>query len=372
MSISLDEIKRAVMSTLGISYCTSTTLKRVSGDCSPISKGAECQSCAGTYTQTSLCAIISQTFGKILRRCDANKTSAGKITKTGGCNSMKLKRDNVDCSKLDALCHAMYDYIHSISTSISMSSSSGGIMVNDMSFNVVNTHCKSVNTSMSAAHYPQTSVGITDQLAVNTQHVLMELLKFLKDFFTGSGVDFDSIIEEISDGELPLGEIQSDIEVRVSKVFNFQNILDIDIINSWIDGQCTANQSIVFNDATTIVIDSCLSAFTDKTPSLKTIPLAFDAEELKRPSWILWTVAAVIVVVVILSLAVAGVRSRSLEKNQSGQKINLAKKKAKTNVYKQRPYTNQPNSKSEKKTNRIFSGVDQRIQATTVYKSTQF
>jgi hypothetical protein len=316
---SLVEIKKAVMSALGISYCTFPTQTKnvnVSGDCSPISTGTECRDCAGTYTQTSLCAIVSQTFGKILRKCDANKTSAGVITKTGGCNSMKLKKDRVDCSKLDPLCQVMYDYIQSISTSIHTSSSSGGIMVNDMSFNVVNSHCKSVNTSMSAAHYPQSAINITDQLAVNTQNVLTELLKFLRDFLEpGGGIDFDAMIEEISDGEL-LGRIQSDIEVRVRKVFNFQNSMDMDIINSWVDGRCTANQSIVFNDATTIVIDSCLSAFTDNS-SLKNLPLAFENEELKGSPWTLWIVIGLIVAgAVVGSVVVYSSSSKRAKKNQ--------------------------------------------------------
>jgi hypothetical protein len=157
---------------------------------------------------------------------------------------------------------------------------------------------------MSAAHYPQSAINITDQLAVNTQNVLTELLKFLKDFLGpggGGGVDFDAMIEEISDGEL-LGRIQSDIEVRVQRVFNFQNSLDLDIINSWIDGRCTANQSIVFNDATTVVIDSCLSAFTDNS-SLKNLPLAFENEELKGSPW---TIALWIVIGLIVAGAVVG------------------------------------------------------------------
>ena len=286
----LEFIMRALMAALGISECVSSDSKHnnrtlsLSGDCNPIgvlnnNDILECSGpdCGNLLNQQSLCAIVAESLGTILRGCDSAINSSGDLQPTGGCNSVKyayFSTHPVPCDALRECAASLLNFINTMSSiGVNIDTTVESNIINNVKFRMKNSYCKDgIHVSQSAFAYPNYSHHAPDvhYFADNIKSVIQTVVEFIKVTLGTSNYTLsqwcDAILNEI--GTLNDISFQNSIDSEIYVRFDALQSLDVNIMNSYIDGVCRVSQSVVFDFATHSFIQSGIAAFETHVPSL--------------------------------------------------------------------------------------------------------
>jgi hypothetical protein len=298
----------ALLSAIGIDSCTGPN--PVSGDCNPIGAySSDCTNkvdCGCMINKQAICATIADTFGKLFRNCDSAMTSKGEINKRGGCNSEKFKlKTPVECVDLEKLDTLLLRYMDLIGCDTSDDiENTGGIMVNDLVFNIVNSYCKEdAFVGMNSAHYPHSySIPASEGLASLTLEIIHAILDLIKKYFDNMGEMCDIILAEMQ--AIDLDQLANDITIRNQTTHNIMNILEVDLISSYVDGDCRATQDTVFVHSTKTIVQNCVGAVNKLLPSIERFQIQFNSNP-KKTNLLLYiyiTIGIVSIVIVLFIL----------------------------------------------------------------------
>lgn len=283
--MSTNYISSAIMSALGIDECIGDDLN-ISGECNPIDTSTvECNDidCECQVNKQSICAIVADTFGKMFRNCDSAKTSQGASSKYGGCNSEKfILGTPVQCSDLTHLVELMIEYINSISCSTKDDiEDEGGLIINDVTFNIYNSYCKEgIYSNITSATYPRmVSIPTSKNLAQLTFWIIEEMLVIIKKYFVNV-TSADAVLEELR--SINIDDAANDIEMRNIYSHNLVQKLNVDVISTYVNGRCEANQSTVFVHSTKTIVKNCTDALQASLPSIKQLQIEINTTRKKK------------------------------------------------------------------------------------------
>ena len=348
----IEKVMQAIMSMLGIMGCTpagrdGTGL--LSGNCNPIDENP--QTCAGAecarlVNQQSLCAIITETFGRVMRNCDSARTDAADPatnTKIGGCNALKYVQPadspgtrsagfDIPCDVLRQLAITILGYMTAINCiNYDLSASSGSHVEQTINFSLKNSICKG-GITLGGSYKLTSSDNIvqhfsTRELGEATLDVVRQVVEFIKNHMASGLPDIEDVCGEVIAQIDAMGEgdkvaYASSIADGVNHMFAtvFQTI-NINIINTIVNGKCEATQDLVLDFSVQSLIDISLNSMSKYVPALDSLPDAINGSLDTVPTsadtglkqWWWWIALAVllVVVLVVVVIAVAGKRRRA-------------------------------------------------------------
>jgi len=286
-----NNIKIAIASALGLDSCYDSDYSidqtLLSNNCAIINNDSDID-CTNdnciTFDKKELCRVAARVFGVVTGcstfsskklRCNNGLHSEFGLENCppeapeGGCNSNILKsiHNNISCDMLDGIVEQFGIYMKSYREqmiSINSTIENNVLAINNINFSLIDSIVKGkviINNNLRLNVYESANISATmHTFATDTNLMIFNILDFIKSGIDSSDTSLHDLIElckEFIQSEEYITQ-QIDIVNKMVGQFNLQNLINLEYIESVINGDVILNQNMYVDIVSEAFIDTAI------------------------------------------------------------------------------------------------------------------